>query len=76
MSPSRRAAESGIPLRTVGVVVAVCAVIAAVLIVTRGGEGDTPAAPSPAGVAPPGGYGQNTGAGYGHSSGVGDATGT
>ncbi|TLQ47972.1 DUF4142 domain-containing protein [Streptomyces marianii] len=60
---------------TLGVVVAVCAVIATVLIVTRGGEGDTSAAPSAAGVAAPGGYGQNAGAGYGHSSGVGHATG-
>ncbi|MCZ7456581.1 DUF4142 domain-containing protein [Streptomyces sp. WMMC940] len=75
MSPNRRAAESGIPLRTLGVIVAVCAVIATVLIVTRGGDDDASAASSPAGVAAPGGYGQNAGAGYGHSSGVGHATG-
>ncbi|MFE0274493.1 DUF4142 domain-containing protein [Streptomyces sp. NPDC058992] len=76
MSPNRRAAESGIPLRTLGVIVAVCAVIATVLIVTRGGgDDDASAAPSPAGVVAPGGYGGNAGAGYGHSSGVGHATG-
>ncbi|MEU4130560.1 DUF4142 domain-containing protein [Streptomyces wuyuanensis] len=75
MSPNRRAAESGVSLRTLGIIAAVCAVIATVLIVTRGGDEDASATPAPAGVAAPGGYGQNAGAGYGHSSGAGHATG-
>ncbi|MEU2494968.1 DUF4142 domain-containing protein [Streptomyces sp. NPDC007883] len=75
MSPNRRAAESGVPLRTLCIIAAVCAVIATVLIVTRGGDEEASAAQTPAGIAAPGGYGQSAGAGYGHSSGTGHATG-
>ncbi|WP_311137568.1 DUF4142 domain-containing protein [Streptomyces sp. I6] len=75
MSPNRRAAESGAPLRTLAVVAAVCAVIATVLIATRGSDGDAPDAQAQAGIAAQGGYGQGAGEGYGHSSGTGHATG-
>ncbi|WP_244224141.1 DUF4142 domain-containing protein [Streptomyces tirandamycinicus] len=74
MSPNRRAAESGAPLRTLAVLAAVCAVIATVLIATRGSDGDASATQAPAGVAGQG-YGQSAGAGYGYSSGTGHATG-
>ncbi|MEV0927157.1 DUF4142 domain-containing protein [Streptomyces spongiicola] len=75
MSPNRRAAESGTPLRTLAAVAAVCAVIATVLIATREGDGDAPAAQAQAGIAAQGSYGQGAGEGYGHSSGTGHATG-
>ncbi|GBQ02830.1 DUF4142 domain-containing protein [Streptomyces spongiicola] len=62
-------------MRTLAAVAAVCAVIATVLIATREGDGDAPAAQAQAGIAAQGSYGQGAGEGYGHSSGTGHATG-
>ncbi|MDI9885102.1 DUF4142 domain-containing protein [Streptomyces sp. HNM0645] len=72
MRSNRRAAESTVP-RTIAVIVAVCAVIATVLFITRGGDEEASAAPTPAGAAAQNGYGQSGTAGYGHSSGAADA---
>ncbi|MEU2158823.1 DUF4142 domain-containing protein [Streptomyces sp. NPDC019396] len=70
MRPNRHSAEIGVPIRTIAVIVAVCAVIATVLIMTRGGDSEAAGAQSPIGVtAQNGGYGQSgsSGSGYGHS---------
>ncbi|WP_338676343.1 DUF4142 domain-containing protein [Streptomyces sp. SCSIO 30461] len=70
MRPNRHSAETGIPIRTIAVIAAVCAIIATVLVMTRGGDDDqTASAQIPAGVAAQnGGYGQSSaGSGYGHS---------
>ncbi|MFD5426565.1 DUF4142 domain-containing protein [Streptomyces sp. NPDC127084] len=69
MRPKRHSAETGIPIRTIAVIAAVCAVIATALLMTRGGDDDQTAnAQVPAGVvAQNGGYGQSAGSGYGHS---------
>ncbi|MEV1054497.1 DUF4142 domain-containing protein [Streptomyces sp. NPDC049887] len=69
MRSNRRAAESTVP-RTIAVIVAVCAVIATVLFITRGGDEEASASPTPAGAAAQNGYGQSGTAGYGHSSGA------
>lgn len=74
MRSNRRTAESTLP-RTIGVIVAACAVIATVLLMTRGGDEEASASQTPAGAAAQNGYGQST-AGYGHSAGAGHATGT
>ncbi|MFD7609632.1 DUF4142 domain-containing protein [Streptomyces sp. NPDC059828] len=67
MRPNRHSAEIGVPIRTIAVIAAVCAVIATVLITTRGGDNEAAGAQSPIGVtAQNGGYGQS-GSGYGHS---------
>ncbi|WP_244223938.1 DUF4142 domain-containing protein [Streptomyces tirandamycinicus] len=77
MRSNRSAAASTAP-RTIGVVLAVVAVIATVLIATRGGDEEASASQTPAGTAAQNGYGQGTqgsgSEGYGHSSGVGHGT--
>jgi predicted outer membrane protein len=74
MRSNRRAADSKVP-RTIAVIVAVCAAIATVLFVTRGGDDEASASPTPAGAAAGSGSEQSGSAGYGHSSGVAHGTG-
>ncbi|MER7659999.1 MULTISPECIES: DUF4142 domain-containing protein [unclassified Streptomyces] len=50
MPSNRRAASSGLPLRTLGIIIAACAVVATLLIVTRGGDEEAAADPVSAGV--------------------------
>ncbi|GFH34584.1 DUF4142 domain-containing protein [Streptomyces pacificus] len=56
-------------------VLAVCAVIATALIVTRGGDEEASASQAPAGTTAQNGYGQSGTEGYGHSSDAGHDTG-
>ncbi|MEU2494127.1 DUF4142 domain-containing protein [Streptomyces sp. NPDC007883] len=74
MRSNRRTAQSTVP-RAIAVIAAVCAIIATVLIVTRGGDEKASASPTPAGAAARNGYGQSSTTGYGHSSGVGHGKG-
>ncbi|MFF7202450.1 DUF4142 domain-containing protein [Streptomyces sp. NPDC008141] len=48
--PSNRRAPSALPLRTIGIILAACAVVATLLIVTRGGDEEAAADPVSAGV--------------------------
>ncbi|MEV0928726.1 DUF4142 domain-containing protein [Streptomyces spongiicola] len=68
---SNRSAAASTTSRTIGVVLAVCAVIATVLIVTRGGDEEASASQTPAGTTAQNGYGQSGTEGYGHSSDAG-----
>ncbi|MFE7772529.1 DUF4142 domain-containing protein [Streptomyces sp. NPDC057445] len=67
MRPNRHAGEAGFPLPTIAVIAVVCAIIATVVVLTRGGDDEAAATQAPAGVAAQNGYGHSAGSGYGHS---------
>jgi hypothetical protein len=51
MRPNRRAAQSTTSIRTIAIVVAVCAAVITSLVVARGGDDEASAGPAAAGVA-------------------------